>query len=301
MLTKTTDKKQNYKLEMSDGKVWEFISTTALNQWLKLFAKTMELKKVHCSKNTYKKIIFSKFVDGNIQPQNTIISKDWKLFKHASIFKIWTHEKINEVFIELNYDFIEHPEIKYIDMWSSLIPLFSHYNSEGGGPIHAASAEFNGNGIIIAASGGTGKSTCYNRLPAYWHPMADDEALIVKEQKKYHIHPMPTWSDYLFNRKIKICNSDYYVPLKGIFFLEQSKEDSVENLTKNLCVHKLHNALREPWESYWVKTEKEARAEMSVNVFHNACEIISSGIPCYKLKATLHGKFWEGIEKIFNC
>ncbi len=300
MLTQTIDKKQNYKLKLSDGKIWEFSSTPALATWLNSFAKTMQLKENYDSIDIYKRINFHEFINDNIQPQASTISDNWKLFKHASIFKIWTHPKINEVFIELNYDLIEHSEIKYIDMWSSLIPIFGHYISKGGGPIHAASAEFNGNGIIIAAPGGTGKSTCYNRLPDYWNLMSDDEALIIKYQKKYHIHPMPTWSDYLFNRKITTCNSDYYVPLKAIFFLEQSKEDSVENLPKNLCIHKLNNALREPWESYWLKTEKEERTKMSVNVFHNACEIISSNIPCYKLKATLHGKFWPAIEKVFT-
>ena len=50
----------------------------------------------------------------------------------------------------------------------------------GGLPFHATLLEYQGQGIILAAPGGTGKSTCSRRVPPPWRACCDDEVLVVE-------------------------------------------------------------------------------------------------------------------------
>ena len=53
--------------------------------------------------------------------------------------------------------------------------------ARGGALIHGALAERNGHGVILAAPGGTGKTTASNRLPAPWRSLCDDATLVVRD------------------------------------------------------------------------------------------------------------------------
>ena len=51
----------------------------------------------------------------------------------------------------------------------------------GGVLVHGGLAELHGQGVILAAPGGTGKTTASTRLPAPWHSLCDDTALICRD------------------------------------------------------------------------------------------------------------------------
>ena len=90
----------------------------------------------------------------------------------------------------------------------------------GGILLHGALADWNGLGVILAAPGGTGKTTASNRLPAPWKSLSDDLTLIVRDsQKNYWAHPWPTWSRFLWGGSGGEWNVQKAVPLGGIFFL----------------------------------------------------------------------------------
>ena len=63
----------------------------------------------------------------------------------------------------------------------------------GGLLLHAALAELDGRGVILAGSHDVGKSTASSRLPVPWHSLSDDACLVVKDSEdRYWAHPWPT-------------------------------------------------------------------------------------------------------------
>ncbi len=298
MIKQFNDDNITYKLPLADGTTWCFKSTDSISPWLESLAEIMQLEETKDS--SFDRILnFLALKHGNKLPE---INKttDWNNYKQGAVYRIWSHDEHHEDFIELNLDYINHEEIKFINMWSSLKPLFRYYVEKNGtGPVHAALAEFNGKGILIAAQGGTGKSTCSRRLPSYWNPLSDDMALIVKTiDNSYKVHPMPTWSDHLWNLKQSKFNTKHSVPLKAIFFLEQSDKDEVVPLTTTVAAQQIFESSKQVWESYWKKISKEDEKKMVHIVFHNSFDL-AMNTPCYKLKATLHGEFWNKIEEVF--
>jgi SynChlorMet cassette protein ScmC len=204
MLRQFLGNEKKYILPLSDGQTWEFKATETMTPWLKDFSKIMQLQdNVTDANKIDRRLLFLALKhDNQLPPEDN--HDDWNHFKQGIVYRVWSHNNKPETFIELNNDFIDHQEIKFINMSTSLKPIYKYYaEKNGGGPAHAALAELNGKGILIAAHGGTGKSTCSIRLPSYWTPLSDDMSLIVKDSNKnYRVHPMPTWSDHLWSKKL---------------------------------------------------------------------------------------------------
>lgn len=294
MIKQLTGNEEIYKLPLADGTVWGLSAAKSILPWLNELIKIMQLKKA--SIDEVNKKVF--FLAMNKKSQHPTQCDDWKAVKQGTVYRIWSHSTIPEIFVELNPAFIDHPEIKIINMWSSLKAIYRYYVDQGAGPAHAAMAEYNGKGILIAAAGGTGKSTCYERLPNPWRPLADDSALIVKDiNGAFQIHPMPTWSDHLWSDKFSTFNSAYSVPLNAVFFLEQSDKDAVIPIHKSMAIQKVFACFKQVWENYFDKLDKKSRADMRCRIFNSACDV-AEHIPCYTLQATIDGKFWEEIKKV---
>ncbi|HJO93529.1 MAG TPA: SynChlorMet cassette protein ScmC [Victivallales bacterium] len=298
MLRQFSGNERKYLLPLSDGLTWEFRAAESMTTWLKDFSYIMQISRASDDMNEAdKKLLFLALKHDNKLPE-TDSTEDWNQFKQGAVYRVWSHNHKPETFIELNSDFIHHQEIKIINMSTSLKPIYKHYTLHNrGGPIHAALAELNGKGILIAAHGGTGKSTCSIRFPNYWTPLSDDMSLIVSDSdSNYRVHPMPTWSDHLWNKKMSTFNTSYSVPLKAIFFLEQSDVDEILPIRNPQNSQKIFDSFKQVWESFWPKIDVTEKKIMVHKIFNNAFDI-SCKIPCYKLKATLHGEFWKEIEK----
>lgn len=285
---------KTFLLKLADGTTWGFSATRATLPWLEEFAKIMQLTESPSQEKINRKLMFLALKNDNLGHL-----KEWNNYAQGKVYRIWEHSNIPENFIELNLDFVDHEEIRYINMSASLKPLFKYYiDNSRGCPTHAAFAEYKGKGVLIAASGGTGKSTCYRRLPKEgWIPLSDDNALLIKKDEKIMVHPMPTWSDHMWKRDFTTFNASYFTPLSTIFFLEQAKRDEVIPMNKNMAIKKIYESFKQVWETFWVKMEKDAKIIMNKKVFDSAMNIINM-VPCYTLKATIDGKFWEEMEKV---
>lgn len=294
MLKLFNEQEEVFSLKLADGTNWGFAATRATSPWLQEFAKIMQLRKLSSRKEINRKLMFLALKDDHAGHL-----KDWNNYVQGKVYRIWEHNEIPENFIELNLDFVDHEEIRYLNMSASLKPIFKYYIENGKGcPIHATFAEYKGKGILIAASGGTGKSTCYRRLPKRgWTPLSDDNALLVKNSGQFMVHPMPTWSDHLWKRAFTTFNTSHFAPLSAVFFLEQATTDEVIPLSKSIAVKKVYESFRQIWETFWIKMEKDAKIAMNKKIFDSAMEIIAV-VPCYTLKATLGGKFWKEIEQV---
>jgi len=292
-----------YALELADGSVWVFAATDGVCGWLHELASIMELRPA-VEKGTHQ-ICFSGVGDleasnppGPIQGES-VDKNGWRPYRNGGIHRIWRHETIPGVHMEINEEFVAHPEIKYINMWSALREIHRHALRAGGTPMHAALAAHHGRGVLIAAPGETGKSTCCRRLPGYWQALCDDQTLVLRDlDGDFRVHPFPTWSDHLWRESKKSWAVERAVPLSAIFFLEQASIDKVMPLgDPSEAVLSVFGAAKQVWEPFWERMAPEGKVKTSSTLFHNASEI-AAAVPCFRLSATLNGEFWREMEKV---
>lgn len=184
--------------------------------------------------------------------------------------------------------------------WLSLI-ISLHAETQGGVLLHGALAEKNGYGVILAGHGGAGKTTASQRFPLPWRSLCDDTTLVVcDKQGRYWAHPWPTWSKFLFGGTGGSWDVQHAVPLKGIFFLVQAREDRVIPIDEvnSICL------LAESAEQASLAisrsvAEKSKLRDIRSRRFHNVCEL-AKAVPCYVLRLSLSGAFWEDIEKVIE-
>ena len=130
--------------------------------------------------------------------------------------------------------------------------------------------------------------------------MCDDEVLVVFDnQENFRAHPFPTWSDYLWRGSEKTWNVQYSVPLCGVFFIEQSEVDEVVPLGKCESAVYMNESSTQVCRKYWGRADNEYQRTFRKNLFVNACGMAKK-IPAFRLRVSLHGRFWEEIERILG-
>jgi SynChlorMet cassette protein ScmC len=295
----------SYCFRLADGKGWQFIGASAdryVSKFVDKFAEISGLRAVKEDGN--RKILFLhtdevpqmkplSLASSSVPvPDNT--DDGWVVYDHTSL-KVWCHENIPDVICEVCDHSTDETDI--INMWYSLQPIYEQAQNTGGLPLHGALLELEGKGVIIAASGDTGKSTCCRRVPAYWKPLCDDELLVVLDRERgYRAHPFPTWSDYLWKKSEKGWNVEYSVPVQAVFFLEQAEIDEAIPVGNGEAAMLINRSAAQVWHKFWRKVDKEHQREPRKQLFNNAGEM-AKAIPVYRLRATLDGRFWEKIEK----
>jgi SynChlorMet cassette protein ScmC len=238
-------------------------------------------------------------LDGNIDAVSVESylddSKNYLYFYYHRTLRIWCHNLIPDVVCEVLFN--NGARIDFINMWFALHPIYQRSICKGGLPFHAGLAELRGQGILLSASSDTGKSTCCLRLPDHWKPLCDDEILVVVDkQKKYRVHPFPTWSDYLWKQSEKTWNVQYSVPLSAVFFLEQSGIDEVTPIGEGEAALRISESTMQICEKFFRYTSKEEQRKFRKKLFNNAC-IMAKQVPAYRLGVSLHGKFWKKMEE----
>jgi len=290
-----------YGLFLSDGNNWWITGDDDSIKSVDEFAGIMKLDE--CLPNSLPKLIFFRsnhkhgIVSHELSSSN--IETGWKFYDHAVdnvVVHQWRHISSGDVISELKSDILNKVD-KYWEMWLSLQPIYRRSVQIGGLPFHAGLAECEGRGILLAARGGTGKSTCCRRLPEHWKPLCDDQALVVLDKNnKYRVHPFPTWSDYLNERADNKWNVRYSVPLSAIFFLEQSERDEVIPIPTNKAPLFMMELSTQALEKNRLNMNDEERIELVRKIFNNAFDI-AKVTPAFHLRVSLNGRFWEEIEK----
>jgi SynChlorMet cassette protein ScmC len=153
-----------------------------------------------------------------------------------------------------------------------------------------------GRGVLIAAAGGTGKSTCSTRIPKPWRSLGDDLAFVMPDVQGYNVHPFPTWSNFFFDRPQRSWNVQEHAVLDTFFFLEQAQEDSVEAIGKGDAAMRIYNSSMQICTPMFRMVGADA-LPLKQQVFNNACDM-SKSIPSYILKVKLTGRFWEEMDRV---
>jgi SynChlorMet cassette protein ScmC len=169
--------------------------------------------------------------------------------------------------------------------------------ARGGVLIHGALAERDGMGVILAAPGGTGKTTASNRLPAPWRSLCDDTTLVVRDpQGNYWAHPWPTWSRFLDRGPGGTWDVQRAVPVKGIFFLARAVEDRVERVGSGQSVSLLGECVGQVSMLMPMGLFKEELHALHLERFNNLCAL-ARVVPTHVLHISLTGAFWQEIEQ----
>ena len=187
----------------------------------------------------------------------------------------------------------------YAELWASLYAIHRRVIQHGGLPIHCAYIEHNGKGYLIAATGGTGKSTCCRRLPKRdgWRAISDDQALVVRlSDGTYAVHPLPTWSNFMRQDPPQTeWQVEQSLPLAGIYFMRQSEQEYAEPVGQGEGATLIYSACA----TVVLNDHDPANpAELSLRrktAWLNAVAIAQS-IPCYRLGVRLDGEYWKLID-----
>lgn len=166
----------------------------------------------------------------------------------------------------------------------------------GGILVHGGLVEYEGSGVILAAPGGTGKSTACSRLPDHWRPRSDDAVLIVRDpQGNYFAHPWPTWSLFYDNGPGGEWDIAVATPLKAFYFLFQSPEDALEGLIPTQAAAMLIESVEQANRLFDRRLSHSEIQENHLQQFSNVCAL-TEDLPAYRLRLSLTGEFWKLME-----
>ncbi|MCF7810600.1 SynChlorMet cassette protein ScmC [bacterium] len=260
-----------YRLELSNHQVWNIVSDDETSEITDEFASILMLHKSSPAKEAYTLTFCS------AQTKITNLANNW---------------------IVRFSDNISYRD-KILKMWSSLLPVYKQAMSSNGIPLHAALIERNGEGIIIAAPGGTGKTTCCKRLPEGWNALCDDETLLIPDTKEnvFNAHPFPTWSNFLLDRSPKNWDVGAYIPVKSIFFLHQADTDRIEPLGQGNSTALIHQSSGQICRRIWNWLDKKEQCLWKSLLFDLAGNLALK-IPAFSLFTSLNGEFWKLIESV---
>ncbi len=188
----------------------------------------------------------------------------------------------------------------FIDFLRLSLIIARDVQERGGILLHAALAERDGRGVLLAAPGGTGKTTASQRLPPPWHSLCDDTTLIVRDiHNTYWAHAWPTWSRFLSGGPCGSWNVQSAVPLERIFFLSQSEQDRVEPLGPGHAASMLTESAQQIGHVMTRGMNAESARTIHMQRFENACAL-ARAIPAHSLHLSLTGRFWHEMEQVMT-
>ncbi|MFO7676094.1 MAG: SynChlorMet cassette protein ScmC [bacterium] len=171
--------------------------------------------------------------------------------------------------------------------------------ARGGMLFHGALAEYRGSGFIMGGPAEVGKSTASRRLPAPWRSLSDDMTLVVPDGRgRFWAHPWPTWSRFLYGGPGGSWAVERAVPLRALFFLDQSPFDRLEPLHgTRVTALAMESAEELAREVLFVLNDVDVIHRLCIEALRTA-RGLAAAIPAWSLKFSLEGRFWEEIERV---
>lgn len=284
---------EGYVLEFSNGHGWQIIVGQGTNRWVDKVAAILGLKPGR--RKGLPKIVFI-MKEKSRHPRS---EGEWML-DDRKYYRLWIEKNSFDIVYELG-NIPEHMDINVIaSLLNSLVPIiYEKLFNTGCMPLHAALIEKDGRGFLIAARGGTGKSTCCQRIPSPWKALGDDETFVVVDKKgEYSAHPFPTWSVCISNQLNCFWNVQSGVKIAAVLFLERSEKDSVLPMGRGQAAWRIYSSAMEAFEKLWNRPKKVLR--LYKRQILSISFQIAGKVPAYVLRASLSGRFWEEVEKLDN-
>ncbi len=192
----------------------------------------------------------------------------------------------NHIYVEnISKKMYENYSFPSLTLFNNDQVLFSRLLADRNGIIiHSNGFDIGGKGILLTGISGAGKSTLSKMLKNRGHTiLCDDRMFVVQKKDRFRIHG--SWC-----HGTEPDASPGNVPLKAIFFLEQSKKNTIEPIKdQKIVVERLIQSLVKP--------------VMTHTGWENTFDILSrlvKQVVCYKLKFDLTGKICETIEDLIG-
>jgi len=295
-----------YSLSLGDGNKWWLTGEMTILPWLNKLGTIMKLGRMRSNGST--QIIFCSMRQKDrskvrttrpeLQDYNPYYVDPRWISYDLNTIRVWHHEKFRDLICEMKDS--ENTGIDFLNMRDFLLLVYQEAINAGGLPFHAGLVKLKDQGILLAAASGGGKSTSIDLLPEYYNAMCDDETLVVfNKLEGYLAHPFPTWSDYIQRRAVNTWNAQYSVPISAVFFLRQSRANSVTPLGEGHSAVLLMESASQVLNRLWWGWGGYHRRKLRDAVFNNACKMAKK-IPAFKLRVSLHGRFWEKIEEVLR-
>lgn len=300
--------KRVYCLQLANGHRWSFVATEGTELWLDDLASIMELRR--CELNEYPKLILAREgIEKYEEPvsafdlnlRKALPDSGWRLRDHTLAYtelrvQFWYHRDVSDIIYWIGRN--EDRERTALRMWNLTYFIHQREQFSGGFPFHAGLIEQNGQSILLAASGGVGKTTCCRRIPSPWRSPADDQTLVVRDdQGRYVVHPFPTWSEYFWKQSGRTWNVERYAPLSAVFFLQQAEKDRVTPVDQMRAAVLINEYATQGCIMGKIGLDKEERLLLKKRLFNNSCQLAKT-VPAYLLEVSLYGSFWEEIEVV---
>lgn len=281
--------KTSYHLSLANGQEWYLQASPSLESWLTRFADIMQLPSVNQNGSPTWNFVY--------QDECTeIFSPDTHISSHGRLISVHVKPDGTDLTTVIAPVFKENENEDIVRMMVATQSLYLATWPKGGIPVHAALIEKEGYGILIAAAGGTGKSTCARRIPPPWHSICDDSVLLVPVGNQYHAHPLPTWSDFLLrNWMDQRWDVNRSIPVSALWFLEQGEEDESYIIGKGEGATRFYQSAVQMSNPCMRRADnEEIFKDWHGSLFNRCCDAVST-FSCGALRATLDGKFWEYI------
>lgn len=285
-----------YGLRLADGSSWWIAGCPPVTAWTRNLAAILGLKPGEPGDSGLM-LLFSPETGALEETMSGVGFPDW-LPVQGAFLKAWYHRDLPQVLCAFEASWAR--EFPQALLWNYMAFIYRESARRGGLPFHGALVEFQGQGVILAAPGGVGKSTCCLRLTPPWRALSDDEALAVLTDKgRYAAHPFPTWSNFIHKRQPVSWPVATSLPLAGIFYLEQAATDEVVPLTPARAALAATDSAQQVLVRFLLWSLPEEARQLRARLFANACQL-AARVPAFRLKVSLEGRFWEKMEAALN-
>ena len=303
------DPGHGYSLRLADGQGWHLVGTGKTRLFLEKLAAILDLRPG--AGEDYSELVFTTSIaDLDDQHGASRLSRmmgvaglpsgPWTRHTFGPL-RIWSRDDRSDLICELDTEQTRPDDTQAIlAMWFVVSLMYRQAQSRGALPVHAALLGKRRIGVMLGGSGGIGKSTCCKRVPLPWHPLCDDETLIVRnEQGHYVAHPFPTWSQYLWTGSGPRWPTEDYLPVSAICFLDRGTTDQMAPIPQGAAAVQLYQSAAQVHTRIWPHVSGEETTYLKRQLFENACPIAKS-VPVYRLQLSAGGAFWKELEKVLG-
>lgn len=176
---------------------------------------------------------------------------------------------------------------------SALYPLVRH---EEVLPVHGALLCRDEAGVIVGGPSGAGKSTCARRVTDGWSALSEDWCLITRVGDEYFAQGLPTWSNRAYRRQGALTDINRHVRLSAGYRIRQDDCDRIETMPKMEQRIFWMNRFADLFYCWNFHASNPLRQKVSFSAL-NFVSALSTKIEARELKCTLHGRFWNELEK----
>jgi SynChlorMet cassette protein ScmC len=300
---------RSYSLALADGQRWSFVALADAGPWVERLATIMGLQESSRGPVSERLIVVTRnahegaitvWEDGLTQGSTWASLGHWHPVNPSPYQHLLLYSSDNGRAFMFDVGREKDPEEECVKMQQALSLIFRETIKGGGFPFHCALFDCEGKAVLLAGSGGAGKSTCYRLAEAPFEPLCDDLCIVVREHSRaFAVHPLPTWSDYLWRKSKGAWQTSRSLPLKAIFFLKHGRANEIVPVGQGEASMLINALARQMFEPSWIYGSVHEKRVLRRRLFQSASDV-ARAVPSFVLRFKESGGFWKSIERVLG-